>query len=369
VWLAGVALGIAIVALFLGVLVLASPASRSSPWKLIASFHSGIGRDAADNLSSISCPSQSVCEVVGSSGNFSDGVIFKTSDAGRQWIRLFFVPNVLLESITCPSISFCVAAGISPSALSPVLTIPEVSGGSIWTSDDSGARWTRGILPRGRVPAIGGVYCSAAGDCLAAAESVSSSEILRSTNYGASWSVASTLPRGLTLFTVTCASRSLCIAAGARDSTRGEIMRSTDGGSTWTGVIPRGQYLDFVRGVTCLSSTSCVAVGDIYSVWTTNDAGRTWTYRATPIDIGDLSGVSCIGRLCTAVGQANSATVQSFSGPHGVVLRSDDAGRHWLRRATINSTFSLDGIACVSRSLCWIASSTDPNNGAIFSVT
>jgi photosystem II stability/assembly factor-like uncharacterized protein len=363
------------VALIAGVLAFAVPSSRaaSHPWKLSASFYNGSGKDGADNIADISCPSRTVCEAVGLSGDFYHGVIFKTSDAGRHWTPSL-VPSVGLESIACPSSRFCVATGINPTTGSEV-------GGSIWVSQDSGEMWTHGVLPKGVGPAIGDVFCSTAVDCLAAAEFASNSEILRSTNHGVNWSVVTTLPRGTNIGAMTCSGRSLCFAGGARNLRSAEILKSTNGGSTWTAEVPPQKPFDFVRSITCMSRISCVAVGwwdpssagltesgdgsNEGSVWTTDDAGRTWRYRATPSQKGALTSVSCVNlRFCVAVGQSTL--------PRALVLSSDDGGKRWTVHATIGSAGALEGIDCVSPSLCWIASwgPTEPNGGGgIFTVT
>lgn len=367
-WIAAL-LGVLLVVLTVTALL---PGSRSKPWALSVSYYNGAGDNGATNLSDIACPSPSMCLAVGLSGDFSHGVIFRTSDAGRRW-TVRHLPNVGLNSISCPTMEFCAVAGFSLRPSTP-------SGGEIWTTPDSGARWTRASLPIGVAPAVGTVYCSADGHCIAEAQASSLiSEILRSTDHGLRWFVVLRLPRGVTLGPVTCASPSLCFAGGSHDSMHAEILRSTDGGARWSPQLPISEPGAYVQGISCPSRSECVAVGfwspasanietlasgNRGAIWTTHDAGLSWTPVAVPVATGELSGVSCVtNRVCEAVGQNVDGT--------GADVKSNDSGWGWFTHASIGTTVALESIACVSRLRCWVTSTgpTEPNGGGVIFAT
>ena len=73
-----------------------------------------------------------------------------------------------------------------------------------------------------------------------------------------------------TLRGVACLSPSTCVAVG--DS--GTIVRTTDGGSTWSSQ-PSGTT-SVLGGVACPSPSTCVAVGNTGTLLRSTDGGSTW---------------------------------------------------------------------------------------------
>jgi len=119
---------------------------------------------------------------------------------------------------------------------------------------------------------------------------------------------------------ISCASTSSCVAVGyysdATDGSGDTAFAAALNGSTWSLLnvpAPSGSVASALSGVSCLSADSCEAVG-YYS--TGNGAsnlaefwnGSTWTVQSTPATANvELGGVSCTkATACTAVGTAEA---------------------------------------------------------------
>jgi hypothetical protein len=104
-------------------------------------------------------------------------------------------------------------------------------------------------------------------------------------------------------------------------------------------------------GVTCLTATTCVAVGGsgAGTVVTTSDGGRTWTAKQVP-GIVQLNGVSCLeGAHCVAVGAASSSAA-------AIAVTSD--GRTWRAIGSLPASVPLSSVSCVAPSRCMAVGST-----------
>jgi photosystem II stability/assembly factor-like uncharacterized protein len=128
------------------------------------------------------------------------------------------------------------------------------------------------------------------------------------------------------LFGVSCLSGSTCVAVGSG----GTILTSGDGGATWTSRTSGTSVVLF--GVSCLSGSNCVAVGQNGTVLTSGDGGITWAVRNAGV-YDDLHGVSCAA-VCVAVGF------------FGSLLTSTDGGATWRGQPGIRP--SLWGVSCGS---------------------
>jgi hypothetical protein len=100
-----------------------------------------------------------------------------------------------------------------------------------------------------------------------------------------------------------------CVAVGGDETAPGTgvAVATTDGGVTWTAqTVPSGIFT--LDGVSCASTSDCVAVGDDSSesigvIVATTDAGTTWTSQTTPSGVANLNGASCGSTsVCEAVG-------------------------------------------------------------------
>lgn len=191
---------------------------------------------------------------------------------------------------------------------------------------------------------------------------------------GSSWSpVNLPTPAGLlndSLGGVSCVSASFCEAVGyyrVTGSTPSVPVALVWNGSTWANQIvplPSGQTSEVLDGVSCLSTTWCLATGSAYTgsffagqatsaLWN----GTNWTIVATaalpPALTGDfsyLNGVSCTtASWCMAVGGAFNG---SFQGPD---LKEVWNGSSWSIAPTTGAAggfTTLGQVSCVGPQFC-----------------
>jgi hypothetical protein len=156
---------------------------------------------------------------------------------------------------------------------------------------------------------------------------------------------------------VSCASTSDCVAVGQVGS--GAVaLYSTDGGSTWsTGTVPSEVGESSLSSVSCASTSDCVAVGYylngssyVGTALYSTDGGSTWSTGTLPGGVSDLSSVSCASTSdCVAVGQVGSGSSEI-----GATLYSTDGGSTWST-GTVPSEVgesSLSSVSCASTSDC-----------------
>lgn len=123
---------------------------------------------------------------------------------------------------------------------------------------------------------------------------------------------------------ISCVSNSECVAAGEDGSGNGSpaIWTSSNGISDWTEqIVPNSAGSNsFVRWVSCVSSTICVAVGEDSNgedAWSLS--GGSWIEQAIPnitVSNGSLSDISCgSASQCVAIGTDSSGAAAAWVGP------------------------------------------------------
>lgn len=177
----------------------------------------------------------------------------------------------------------------------------------------------------------------------------------QSTGATGSWQVTAAVP-GLVPSDLTCPTARTCFAVGK--SAHADIAAAswtTDGGKVWQRrLFPRQLPL---WGISCASSTVCVAVGgDFYASATgpltggsvvvrTANGGQSWEVDRHPPSGVDPRSVSCPTTLvCEAVG------VGVGQNPGPTVWRSEDGGRLWKPQDYVNA--QLYAVTCTSVSDC-----------------
>ncbi len=305
------------------------------------SYPSGLGLSNGE-LIDVACPSTGNCFAVGSGadGTTSQAVILATTNGGATWTSQSYPSGLGLSdgelvSISCPTISVCFVVGWgNKSSTDGAVILATTNGGATWTSQSypSGLGLSSGFLQ--------GLACPSSSSCFAVGAGGSGAVILATTNGGATWTSQS-YPSGLglssgQLIDVACASSSSCFAVGAGGS-GAVILVTTNGGATWTSQsYPSGLGLSsgVLIGLACPSSSSCFAVGGGGSgavILATTNGGATWTSQSYPsglgLSSGFLNGLACpSSSSCFAVGPENDATSSSSSGP-AVILATTDGGR------------------------------------------
>jgi hypothetical protein len=164
---------------------------------------------------------------------------------------------------------------------------------------------------------------------------------------------------------VSCLSSSFCVAVGFRENTKTgkdrTLVESWDGQQWSTNVSPnRGSGNDYLNSVSCISSNLCTAVGwwgkpmqPLVETWD----GTSWTIApsaAAPAPNSALPGVSCLsGSFCVAVGY-DRIPRQPHQPGHSQTLTEVWNGSAWAVVASPDpgSDDSLYNVACYSVDFC-----------------
>ena len=264
----------------------------------------------AETLGAVECWSAERC-LVGGSGFGDAGALYRTLDGGLTWhVTPAVVPGGFFLSISCHTAAFCVAGGpfgyifrsldagrtwdeqrLTNASMTNALDCITTtvcqgvgwSGGAFWgvslRTKDAGLTWrVTGIQHTLAFPT--GVSCTSVDTCVLVAQDTvngGSRQVARtgkSHNGGKNWT-RHDVPGGYTTAeAVDCPSADVC-EAGTLGRTG--MLGSTDGGRTWHG---QGPSISFVRGMSCPTRSTCVAVGETRfggaSIHRTTDGGATW---------------------------------------------------------------------------------------------
>jgi hypothetical protein len=254
------------------------------------------------SLDGISCATEGLCVAVGYEGS---AYVSTDPTAGNWSIDSPYkgpgAPH--LTSVSCPSASLCVAVsgGNGP------------AGGRVFTTTaPTSGQWQSALL--GGSPDLRAVSCTTTTICVAVAKAGRIFVSADPTGGAGSWQeVGSPTPRDLE--GISCVATFLCAAGDGG----GNILTSTDPtGSNFAEANAGGSVQ--ITGVTCPTTTNCVAVDNNGDVLTSIDLGSgptAWTFEnlvpfeAESSDHGQfdknaLWGASCVSTsLCVLVG-ANS---------------------------------------------------------------
>jgi hypothetical protein len=274
-----------------------------------------------------------------------------------------------MRGVSCASANFCVSVGYQQVKDEEE---PCCSNAAPLAEHWDGSEWVRDSVPVYHRPAPGygssfeGVSCSSPDACMAVGangeEHVGGSPLVEHWD-GTQWSLVPVpLPseagrsefgtHQVTLEGVSCVSASFCVAVGeftkrffSTTAHEEKTLVEVWNGSSWT-VQPSPNLLEGeheqnrLRGVSCVSETSCVAVGEstaeykfprtLIERWN----GSQWSIDASPL-AGNLQGVSCTSaNACMAAGES---LAEQWSGS----AWTDMALEHPMR-----------GVSCVSSAQC-----------------
>jgi hypothetical protein len=301
-----------LVTLALGAAGLAAPntaAAASLTWS------GPVTIDSANALSSVSCPSESLCVAVDREGNaLSTGT---PSSPGAPWTRVGIDAERSLAGVSCASASLCVAV--------------DRHGRAFATNQPLGGGWSGRLIDPGT--ALTGVSCPTEALCVAVDEA---GKVLVSTDPGspgASWTEAAA--RGVALQGVSCTGAG-CVAVDLA----GDVLASSNG---W--LLHAVDASRNMTGISCITPLECVAVDATGNALASANSGAPApTWSSTPIDApGGLAGVSCASSgLCVAIGN------------HGEALASDDptaAAPAWLV-SSADGGEALTGVSCLASGFC-----------------
>jgi hypothetical protein len=247
------------------VLTSTNPSGGRDAWA-ITNLHPG-GGPSGHGLDAISCASTQFCAAI------SNGEVLTSTDPTGGPSAWTATPvrqcPPCLTSISCPSASLCVAVDIGGNV---VFSRDPTAGASVWTTVhvDSSTPWIRAVS------------CPSVSLCVAADEAGNVLTTTNPTGDASAWSLArvDNDPHNAELVAVSCPSTSLCVAA-ASDYTGGNLAVSTNptgGAGAWTltHVDDRKEPI----GVACGSASLCIAFDYAGNVITSTDPGggaSAWT--------------------------------------------------------------------------------------------
>jgi len=262
--------------------------------------------------------------------------------------------NNLLDGVSCISATACTAVGYSTASSGAFRTLVESWDGTHWSVVPSPSVGTGNNI-------LDGVSCISATVCTATGYSAAGSRALIESWDGTHWSVVPSPilgPDNHALNGVSCLSATACTATGFRGSKT--LIESWDG-THWS-VVPSpsvGTGGNDLYGVSCVSATACAAAGfyhiagrNIQKTLTESWDGTSWSVVPSP-NPGNphaiLQGVSCVSpTVCTAAGLsytnsgASTTLIESWDGTSWSVVPSPNPA----------AESGLSGASCVSATVC-----------------
>ena len=297
--------------------------------------------NTGEELSGVSCPSASQCVAVGSYDVVGQGGVgllltgtdgsWAASQAPLPANAASGAANGVLEGVSCPSVSQCVAVGTYSDTAGVEQGLVVTGSGGSWTAEEAPLPANAGVRSGMYEGQLFAVSCPSVSQCVAVGEYSDSQgnwQALMLTLSKGSWTAAEApLPDnamgGGWLTGVSCPSAAQCVAVGDYGAggagVVGMLLTSTDG--SWTAAqapLPanNAEAGNTVSAVSCPSVSQCVAVGH-YGPSTNGqmgllltDSGGSWTAAEAPLAAnganggeGEVPSVSC-GSVsqCVAVG-------------------------------------------------------------------
>ena len=337
-------------------------------------------------LDGVSCFSASNCVAVGqrTPAQGLGGTLAERWN-GTTWSAVH-TPNpggsagTRLTGVACPGPATCLAVGwFTDGASGDTLPTAEKWNGTSWSllsvPDAPGSTDAR----------LDGIACSGTGNCFAAGVSMSHTFIEHWN--GSAWSIVSS-PNPNTddlLLGATCPSASQCWAVGFTTSgTTGGTLAERWNGTNWTVVHTPASSDSELAGVSCASTSDCVATGSggnmfaVAQVWNGTAWASALPKKPTGATITVLKGVSCPpgGSACESVGAKEVS-----SGERALAERWNGSAWSVQSTGTISGATlsSLDAVTCTSAGNCWATGEVDTSsardvliekwNGTSWSVT
>ena len=331
----------------------ASPLSETwngTTWRVLATP----SRLPGASLTAVSCPSSTRCLAVGDDPA-GDPIFDAWNGTAWQTLPPPAAPaRETLTALACTSPSRCIAVGDGQTGSLADGAIAEQWNGAAWTALPV-------IVPPGAVSSsFAGISCPAANACMATGRFNTASgtftvHTLAESWDGSTWTLLGTTDpqNGPHAFgAVSCTSATACMAAGFAVNPSVEVWD----GSTWSVLtMPAPQTFLPLDGLWCTSPASCMVVGGegtslFADRW---NGGTSWTQLPIPSPSGGethIAGLACAGPArCLAVGSEGS--LGSFAG-----FAEAWDGSRW-RPARTHQVESLTGISCPTISRCLTAGS------------
>ncbi|MHB8318667.1 MAG: RHS repeat-associated core domain-containing protein [Acidimicrobiales bacterium] len=333
------------------------------------------------SLGSISCPSTSNC-VAGGTTTTDSAVTLSTSNSGSGFsVGTGFSSLQDLTSLSCPSTSVCFG----------VASTTSTSSAGVFTSSNGGESWSSETLPSG-VGTLTSISCATTTNCVATGTGSSQIDpIAIYTTDGVNWSLQdlTAVSQLEELLSVTCVTTSSCVAVGGDTSGNADIVTATwsTSSNTWNwtsqiGGVPNLGTLEPLTSVSC-SGSNCVATGGTTSstgaiLSNTTSGFGSWNTDALPGSVGPLSGASCpTSTECSVVGETSTAGVPAIL---STTTLSNSSPTWSAQSAPVNTdpstntsdpamNASLSAISCDTSTTCYASGTSDAGAGTVIMTT
>ncbi len=335
-------------------------------------------------MSSVSCISATACAAVGYGGSAA-GINNTLAEQwnGSEWqvqtaAKLNWATTGELLGISCTSASACTATGEATDGTG--LALAESWNGTAWAGSGTPAP------AEAKLSLLDSIVCVSATSCMAVGDTETTTSFSLAEQWsGNEWQTL-TMPnptgaKASRLAGVSCSSVSSCIAVGSYTTSAGAIDTLAEqwNGSEWkilTTPNVSGATATYLAGVSCTSSSACMAVG--YPVGSGSASpvaeqwnGSEWKLQTPPAPSGRkgsakesaLSGVSCTSAsACTAVGNYHHSPGKAEA------FAERWNGIEWKTEVPIEAPESgegspLQGVSCTSPTSCTAVGYTKNNSG------
>jgi hypothetical protein len=323
---------------------------NGTEWQLMTPATPPGGKETS--LKSVSCTSSTACTAVGSFVSSSNIEPLVERWNGTTW-TIQSTPAAptkdfyQLLGVACTSSTACIAVGDNVTNLAE---LESVTLAEKW----NGVEWKVQTTPgKGQ---LNGISCTSGSACTAVGSTGFGGEPLAERWNGVEWTTQSAVKMSSAgLSSVSCTSATSCIAVGNSGGILGtpasNISQSWNG-TTWSTVVvpnPWEAKNTFLRGVSCTSATSCVAVGSLDEATLADKwNGTEWRRMALPqagATQSALYSVSCVAAYCATDGTytsggANLTLAGSFGEPGS---QSETATGVTATGATLNASVDPNG--------------------------
>jgi hypothetical protein len=254
----------------------------------------------------ITCSASETCVGIGETSALKFAFV-ETTDGGTNWSTLAtysFAFGTDPLSLACPSAGVCYAT----------FSVPNGSGDSteLEHSTDGGTSWSSITIPKGVVATgFGTVTCPTTADCTLSAANGS---VEYTTNSGGTWATA-VLPTGFgQAGPMSCGSATTCVTFADGSASTVSTIVSTDAGARWTTAASLPSDFNG-KAIVCTGAADCELLGSSGTgaplSYSTSTTAASWTLQPAPARLGSAGQWNSLA--CPAVGRCEASAV----GPAG----------------------------------------------------